>query len=220
MNVNIKGLEPRMKVEYKEQKIRDALSRYFSDGELNNIMSYWKKKYSKQPAFVLRRFIDDICVRDNHKSLKSNMIKDILVAFNQADTTEEDVSISITQKCFESYVNDVLDILPETSADAFINAVETRLLSHTSNLHVTEKAVFEKHAFQIITFLKADKLNRHTQHIQAVLYLPFLQTVAAIMYRAICHVVGPIDADDITKLAFERRYAEGQENEIHQITQI
>lgn len=220
MNVNIKGLEPRMKVEHKEQRVRDALSKYFSDNELNNVMSYWKKKYSKQPAFVLRRFIDEICVTEHHKSVKNQMIKDILNQFNQPVDTPDEIEVSELQECFESYLNDTLLLVPAESRDDFILGIETRLLAEAQSVDLSERADFEKATFQIISFLKADLLQRQTQNIQAALDLPLLQAASAVLYRSLCKVVGPIEADDVIRMAFEKRYAAGHTNEIHQITQL
>lgn len=220
MNVNIKGLEPRMKVELKEQKIRDALSTYFNDDDMTMIMNYWRKRYSKEPAFVLRRFVDAVCITPEHKALKTQMINDIVNALNQPTQTFDVIEVSKHQACFESYTSDILQLIPAETRDDFIFFMEKYLVSQGKNIEPTEKNHFDKFLLQITQFMKTDAINTQSHHIQMNVDLPLLQTASSFLYTALCKAVGPINADEIIQLSFQKRYNAGQSEEIHQITQL
>lgn len=218
MNIFVKGLEPRMNIEYKEAKIREALMAYFSESELNSIMKYWHHYYSKEPAFVLRRFVTEICQTPEQQAAKKQIVKDIFLSLNQVAGKTSENNISNIQLCFEAYLFDVLQLLPENH-EAFILTLKRKLSVSKSHHNY-------KNEFFYINFWLNDVLNlKNTQsiqfkHIASDISLPAIQIVCSQAYVVLCDMIGPIEADHLIQTAIKKRYEEGQTDEIHQITQV
>lgn len=72
MNAEVLNLEQR------RQAIQRGLQHYFQGPHLEQIVGYWEQEYSEQPAFVLNRFLSEICTTEELKQNRKDMLKQVL----------------------------------------------------------------------------------------------------------------------------------------------
>ena len=72
MNAEVLNLEQR------RQAIQRGLQHYFQGPHLEQIVGYWEQEYSGQPAFVLNRFLSEICTTEELKQNRKDMLKQVL----------------------------------------------------------------------------------------------------------------------------------------------
>ncbi|ATO18637.1 hypothetical protein BS636_02650 [Acinetobacter sp. LoGeW2-3] len=72
MNAEVLNLDQR------RQAIQRGLQHYFQGNHLEQIVGYWEQEYSEQPAFVLNRFLSEICTTEELKQNRKDMLKQVL----------------------------------------------------------------------------------------------------------------------------------------------
>lgn len=67
-----------LNLEQRKQAIQRGLQQYFHGSHLEQIVGYWEQEYSEQPAFVLNRFLSEICTTEELKQNRKDMLKQVL----------------------------------------------------------------------------------------------------------------------------------------------
>lgn len=67
-----------LNVAQRRQAIQRGLRHYFQGSSLEQVVGYWEQEYSEKPAFVLNRFLSEICTTDELKQNRKEMLKDVL----------------------------------------------------------------------------------------------------------------------------------------------
>lgn len=77
-----------LNVTQRRQAIQRGLAHYFQGTSLEKVIGYWEQEYSEKPAFVLNRFLSDICTTDELKRNRKDMLKDVLHELTNLEKSE------------------------------------------------------------------------------------------------------------------------------------
>ena len=62
----------------RRQAIERGLQQYFNGTMLDRALAHWEQQYSGKPAFVLNRFLSEICTNDDLRLQRKEMLRQVL----------------------------------------------------------------------------------------------------------------------------------------------
>lgn len=221
MNINMSGLEARMDIMQKRAAIESVLSGYFTARQLPHIMGHWEAKYSRQPAYVLQRFLAEICTTDELKMSRSIILQALVKELNRGNTEKNNAheeqatdlntmtalnTLTALQQCFEKFLAILLTTAKGSYADSYA-VLRSRLLSQlTEALSLSEQF--------ILSWLTTLEANAASPQLVTTLHDKDLPHVVSLVYSALCDGCGPLEADNIFASAIARCRAAGYQAEI------
>lgn len=173
----------------RRQAIERGLKQYFSGTVLDSVLSYWEQQYSEKPAFVLNRFLNEICTTEELRYHRKNMLKDVLYELSNLEKHDllEDERVAVdhlkiaipkdVQHAFLYVVDAVLTQVSAVDQDEFKHAVQQALLQQAGI--ITNAAEIQTAAF-----------------VQCLAFKQYSTAITTI-YQQYCEFYGPLKADRV-----------------------
>ncbi|ANF82495.1 hypothetical protein A3K93_10035 [Acinetobacter sp. NCu2D-2] len=135
-----------LNVAQRRQAIQRGLKHYFQGTALEQVVGYWEQEYSEKPAFVLNRFLSDICTTDELKQSRKDMLKDVLYELTNIEKTEilqleTEVEVQDThtlKTAYQDFVEAILHSVPSSDREDFFLELRRHVIA--KNLLVGERA--------------------------------------------------------------------------------
>ena len=67
-----------LNLQQKKQAISRGLSPFIAVSGLEQVLQYWEEVYGNQPTFVLNRFVNDICVTEDLRQIRKEILRQLL----------------------------------------------------------------------------------------------------------------------------------------------
>ena len=122
-------------VAQRRQAIQRGLKQYFQGSSLERVLNYWEQEYSEKPAFVLNRFLNEICTTEDLKQHRKDMLKQVIHELSHLEKvellkTDEDktfVDSDDLYKAYDDFVNHVLDRVQLNDLEEFTTVLKQQL---------------------------------------------------------------------------------------------
>lgn len=182
MNAEVLNLEQR------RQAIQRGLQHYFQEPHLEQIVGYWEQEYSGQSAFVLNRFLSEICTTEELKQNRKDMLKQVLHELTILEKSEwiesEDTeAVSLNQKAqYQAYIEfgeSVLDQVKLEDQKDFYRELAQQL--------VQDRILFQE------TIQKLQKSADLLSYVSSKLYAQAITS----LYQVFCDFYGPQRSDQV-----------------------
>lgn len=170
--------------------IERGLQQYVSGSLLESALGHWERQYSEKPAFVLNRFLSEICTTDELRNYRKDMLKQVLFELSELERRElnhskydEEVSEqalvehSQLSEAFKFFSSMVIDSVPVSDLDDF---------NHESKTQLLQMGLFEEMPFELSSDECAGRLDR----------AHFAQVIT-VLYQVYCEFYGPTRADQL-----------------------
>lgn len=116
--------------------IQRALQHYFHGASLDQVVSYWEQEYSEKPAFVLNRFLSEICTTDELKQNRKDMLKQVLYELTVIEKDElmqthsqlQVLNVSTQYHAYIDFADQVLHAITAQNGDDFFDELKNQLL--------------------------------------------------------------------------------------------
>jgi len=72
----------------RRQAIERGLQQYFNGTMLERVLAHWEQQYSAKPAFVLNRFLSEICTTEELRHSRKDMLRQVLQALSEMEKQE------------------------------------------------------------------------------------------------------------------------------------
>lgn len=179
----------------KRQAIARGLSPYFSQTALEKALCYWEDVYGDKPAFVLNRFVNDICHNEELKQQRKEILRQVLYEMAEAERQVHDIAPSVQQQTAQMPAVHIVD--------AFRLLLE-QIMQHIATADVADfdtelKSALQKQAFGLGTVAQFDA-QVFADVIPISRYAEFL----TLMYGIFCEFYGPPRADYVYARAKEQ----------------
>ena len=196
MNAEVLNLEQR------RQAIQRGLQHYFQGSHLVQIVGYWEQEYSGQPAFVLNRFLSEICTTEELKQNRKDMLKQVLHELTILEKSEwiesEDTeAVSLNQKAqYQAYIEfgeSVLDQVKLEDQKDFYRELAQQL--------VKDRILFQE---------TSQKLQKSADLLSYVSSKLYAQAITS-LYQVFCDFYGPQRSDQVyaqAKNLIKQKYPE------------
>lgn len=196
MNAEVLNLEQR------RQAIQRGLQHYFQGPHLEQIVGYWEQEYSGQPAFVLNRFLSEICTTEELKQNRKDMLKQVLHELTILEKSEwiefEDTdAVSLNQKAqYQAYIEfgeTVLDQVKLEDQKDFYRELAQQL--------VQDRILFQE---------TSQKLQKSADLLSYVSSKLYAQAITS-LYQVFCDFYGPQRSDQVyaqAKNLIKQKYPE------------
>lgn len=183
MNLEIKGLEPRMNINTKKEVIESVLKKHLDSETLQKMMNHWVKKYSREPVFVLHRFLSDVASVTDVSISVSDLKTEILFGLEhkkQALALSSQLkSLSAKELCFYEFISHLNNQIVDNKdkiVKQFVN--DSNFLEYSEQLMLEE---FLLGSSQEQTGLSSDNLSQ----------------IISQFYGTLCLWLGPLKADEL-----------------------
>ena len=187
--------------------IQRALQHYFHGARLDQVVGYWEQEYSAKPAFVLNRFLSEICTTEELKQNRKEMLKQVLYELTiiekdellQTNTKAQTVNVSAQYHAYIDFVAEVLHAVLEQDTDDFFDTLKMQLLRDRILLN-------DSSAMYNTTLAMMDRA-------QAKDYAKAITS----LYQVLCEFYGPQRSDQVfaqARLMIKAKYPEA---DLHQL---
>ena len=72
----------------RRQAIERGLQQYFNGAMLERVLGHWEQQYSAKPAFVLNRFLSEICTTEELRYYRKDMLRQVLHELSEMEKNE------------------------------------------------------------------------------------------------------------------------------------
>lgn len=182
-----------LNVAQRRQAIQRGLAHYFQGTSLEQVIGYWEQEYSEKPAFVLNRFLSDICTTEELKRNRKEMLKDVLHELTHLEKTEilhldaqqDEQAVSLSLKsAYQDFIVHVLHTVQMNDHDELFMELRQKLIRE--ELIDAEMALSIKESYALL-----ELVNSH-----------LVSKAITALYSVYCDFYGPQKAD--------RVYAQGK----------
>ena len=124
----------------RRQAIERGLQQYFNGTMLERVLAHWEQQYSAKPAFVLNRFLSEICTTEELRHSRKDMLRQVLQALSEMEKQEllqgvqqakpavEDELISVELiDAFSQFIAFVLDAVAVKDLTDFEQEIQQQL---------------------------------------------------------------------------------------------
>ncbi len=124
----------------RRQAIERGLQQYFNGTMLDRALAHWEQQYSGKPAFVLNRFLSEICTTEELRHSRKDMLRKVLQALSEMEKQEllqgvqqakpavEDELISVELiDAFSQFIAFVLDAVAVKDLTDFEQEIQQQL---------------------------------------------------------------------------------------------
>lgn len=207
MNPDVKV---QLSVAQKRQAVEEGLKPFLPDDYLQDTLEFWDLHYSHEPAFVLQRFLNEICTTAGLKAQRAQMLQSILLALSVRER-ENQPALKKTRaaKAGLRHLESVDIVLPSFNGDQQSQALMQCFTALSQRLFRTAPAQIDRslRLYLMDTVLKL-KMGSDTIHAlrlwagtdmevapNTLLTIEEMQQVINLIYSALCEYVGPVKAD-------------------------
>lgn len=197
-----------LSVAQKRQAVEAGLKPFLPDNYLQDVLEFWEQHYSHEPAFVLQRFLNEICTTAALKAQRSQMLQSVLLALSVRERADPPVHKSKPGKPVLLHTDNPGAVY---RADANIQnqALMQCFSALSQRLFRTTPAQIER-SLRLYLMDTIPKLKMNTDCIHALrlwsgtdmeappsglLTIEEMQQVINLIYTALCEYVGPVKAD-------------------------
>lgn len=221
MNLFVNGMGARISITKKADAIKSGLTPYLTAQQLDTAITYWHENYSQQPAFVIQRFVRDICKQFNLNEQRLPMLQAVVDSLNKLLVEEQTNTAKQTQhsQVDTTHRTNHLEVNhSEQQLACFIYLVKA-LNNHVAEVHKTDffqQVINEVNQTRLKPNLKkafANWLNLGFGLTQCGLDITFttvdLRKLVSCTYSCLCYFLGPVEADQalVTSIAqTEQKY--------------
>lgn len=175
-----------LNVAQRRQAIQRGLKHYFQGSSLEHALSYWEQEYSEKPAFVLNRFLNEICITDDLKLHRKEMLKHVIHELTHLEKAElikvdqknDFVASDHLHRAYEEFVDCVLRKVQPEDVSEFANELKQQLI----NDHLFTQSVDQ--------YLSSEALMRNIEMLNG-------SKAITALYRVYCDFYGPQKTDRI-----------------------
>lgn len=198
-----------LSVVQKRQAVEEGLRPFLPNDYLQDILEFWELHYSHEPAFVLQRFLNEICTTAGLKAQRSQMLQSVLLALS-ARERENQPAIKKT-KLGKPVLRsaDSLNIAPRVTDDQQAQVLMQCFTALSQRLFTTAPAQIDRslrlYLMDTIPKLKVGSDCIHALRLwtgtdmeappTSVLNIEEMQQVINLIYSALCEYIGPVKAD-------------------------
>ena len=195
----------------RRQAIELGLKQYFNGAMLERVLGHWEQQYSAKPAFVLNRFLSEICTTEELRDCRKDMLRQVLHELsemeknelmsgaqqhNGAESADELVSAELID-AFSQFVGYVLQAVPAKDIADF---------EQEAQQHIVQSGI----ALDSQDFIGSAEF---------ALAVPLTQYAAIItaVYEIFCEFYGPMRADQVyaqTKLKVKASFPDVDLNQL------
>ena len=174
----------------RRQAIERGLQQYFNGTMLDRALAHWEQQYSGKPAFVLNRFLSEICTTEELRHSRKDMLRQVLQALSEMEKQEllqgvqqakpavEDELISVELiDAFSQFIAFVLDAVAVKDLTDFEQEIQQQLRQKGFGQHSNE-------ALGSPEFAASLPISSYAFIITAV-------------YEIFCEFYGPMRADQV-----------------------
>lgn len=174
----------------RRQAIERGLQQYFNGTMLERVLAHWEQQYSAKPAFVLNRFLSEICTTEELRHSRKDMLRKVLQALSEMEKQEllqgvqqakpavEDELISVELiDAFSRFIAFVLDAVAMKDLTDFEQEIQQQLRQKGFAQHSNE-------ALGSPEFAASLPISSYAFIITAV-------------YEIFCEFYGPMRADQV-----------------------
>ena len=179
----------------KRQAIARGLSPYLSQATLEKELRYWEEVYGDKPAFVLNRFVNDICHSEELRQQRKDILRQVL--YEMAEAERQAHQIAPTRQQHSEPIASLHIV------EAFRLLLE-QIMQHIAAVDVADfgtelKTALKKQDFGLGTVAQFDP-DVFADVIGVARYAEFL----TLMYGIFCEFYGPPRADYVYARAKEQ----------------
>ncbi|MGE8539718.1 MAG: hypothetical protein ACN6NX_00360 [Acinetobacter sp.] len=175
----------------RRQAIERGLKQYFNGAMLERVLGHWEQQYSAKPAFVLNRFLSEICTTEELRDCRKDMLRQVLHELsemekselmsgaqqnNGAESADKLVSAELID-AFSQFVGYVLQAVPAKDIADFEQEAQQQIVQSGIALDSQE-------SIGSAEFALAVPLTQYAAIITAV-------------YEVFCEFYGPMRADQV-----------------------
>lgn len=174
----------------RRQAIERGLQQYFNGTMLERVLAHWEQQYSAKPAFVLNRFLSEICTTEELRHSRKDMLRQVLQALSEMEKQELLQGVQQAKPAVEDEVTSVELI------DAFSRFIAFVL----DAVAVKDAADFEQ---EIQQQLRQKGFGQHSNEalgspeFAASLPISSYAFIITAVYEIFCEFYGPMRADQV-----------------------
>ncbi|RYY77965.1 MAG: hypothetical protein EOO69_12550 [Moraxellaceae bacterium] len=201
-----------LSVVQKRQAVEEGLRPFLPNDYLQDILEFWELHYSHEPAFVLQRFLNEICTTAGLKAQRSQMLQSVLLALSARERENQPASKKTKPgKPVLRYADslDSLDMNARFNGDQQAQALMQCFAALSQRLFRTAPAQIDR-SLRLYLMDTIPKLKMGSDCIHAlrlwtgtdmeapptsILNLEEIQQVINLIYSALCEYIGPVKAD-------------------------
>ena len=178
-----------LNLEQKKQAISRGLSPFIAVAGLERILQYWEDVYGHQPTFVLNRFVNDICVTDDLRQIRKEILRQLL-----SELAELERQVMMRPKSQQGQTSNQINLQLKAAFESFLQRV-------LAQVKTSDRAEFHEEVLQIAQqelgiMPKGFNDLGHASYLSSISqdhYAPMLTYV----YRTYCEFYGPSYADAV-----------------------
>lgn len=198
-----------LSVAQKRQAVEEGLKPFLPDDYLQDILEFWELHYSHEPAFVLQRFLNEICTTATLKSQRSQMLQSVLLALSARERDNQLASKKTKPGKPVLRHAESLDMPTRFRGDEYAQALMQCFTALSQRLFKTAPAQIDR-SLRLYLMDTVPKLKMGSDSIHALrlwtgtdmeapptslLTIEDMQQVINLIYSALCEYVGPVKAD-------------------------
>lgn len=174
----------------RRQAIERGLQQYFNGTMLDRALAHWEQQYSGKPAFVLNRFLSEICTTEELRHSRKDMLRQVLQALSEMEKQEllqgvqqakpavEDELISVELiDAFSQFIAFVLDAVAVKDLTDFEQEIQQQL----------RQKGFAQHSNEVLG----------SPEFAASLPISSYAFIITAVYEIFCEFYGPMRADQV-----------------------
>ena len=195
----------------RRQAIERGLQQYFNGAMLERVLGHWEQQYSAKPAFVLNRFLSEICTTEELRYYRKDMLRQVLHELSEMEKNER--MNGAEQKKEAESVDELVSVELIDAFSQFIGYV-------LQAISAKDMADFEQEVRQQIMQLGI-ALDAHDSlgSSEFALAVPLTQyaDIITAVYEVFCEFYGPMRADQVyaqTKLKVKTSFPEVDLNQL------
>ena len=198
-----------LSVAQKRQAVEEGLKPFLPDDYLQDILEFWELHYSHEPAFVLQRFLNEICTTASLKSQRSQMLQSVLLALSARERDNQPASKKTKPGKPVLRHAESLDMPTRFKGDEHAQSLMQCFTALSQRLFKTAPAQIDRslrlYLMDTIPKLKMSSDTIHALRLwtgtdmelppTSLLTIEDMQQVINLIYSALCEYVGPVKAD-------------------------
>ena len=178
----------------KRQAIERGLQHFLDPSNLLKTLNYWEEKYSDKPSFVLNRFLSEICLTDQLRLMRKDMLKQVLFELAEVERQVMLARQKIQQKQEKVFVEKPKVVISGSIQDAFFRFVEM-VFQQIEEKDLSDFNNEMKQALKEMGLAVSEEAKIHDQEFCEFLPLTSYAKVITSIYECFCDFYGPTKAD-------------------------
>lgn len=204
-----------LSVAQKRQAVEEGLKPFLPDNYLQDVLEFWELHYSHEPAFVLQRFLNEICTTAALKAQRSQMLQSVLLALSARERENQPASKKTKPGKPVLLHTSPLDMAPRFNGNEQAQLLMQCFAALSQRLFRTAPAQIDR-SLRLYLMDTIPKLKMGSDAIHALrlwtgtdmeapptslLTIEEMQQVINLIYSALCEYVGPVKADKLLSMA-------------------